>query len=180
MLSAKDGVDTLGLKKLTERVRIEIRNVCVSVFYATCNDISVIYKREKGRDLTQSYDKSPYTNRNVKMSKWQHEQRHKKFDYTAVADRLRTAQMCRRTEEEVVPTVELPTPLTCLWRHCTGPSLRISQKQKRNTEGCSKFKSPETSSGEIGLDIRTWKPIFSHVKFIERTRQIIRQEKSNQ
>ena len=23
-------------------------------------------KREKGRDLTQSYDKSPYTNRNVK------------------------------------------------------------------------------------------------------------------
>ena len=98
MLSVKDGVDTLGLKKLTDRVRIEIRNVCVSVFFATCNDISVIYV---------------------------------------------TAQMCRRTEE-VVPTAELPTPLTCLWRHCTGPSLSISQKQKRNTEGCSKFKSPET------------------------------------
>ena len=28
-------------------------------------------------------------------------------------------------------------------------------KQKRSTEGCSKFKSPQTSSGEIGLDIRT-------------------------
>ena len=27
--------------------------------------------------------------------------------------------------------------------------------QKRSTEGCSKFKSPETSSGEIVLDIRT-------------------------
>ena len=26
-------------------------------------------KREKGRDLTQSYDKSPYTNRNVKRAK---------------------------------------------------------------------------------------------------------------
>ena len=25
--------------------------------------------REKGRDLTQSYDKSPYTNRNVKKAK---------------------------------------------------------------------------------------------------------------
>ena len=43
--------------------------------------------REKGRDLTQSYDKSPYTNRNVKRAKWQHKQR---FDYTAVANRLRT------------------------------------------------------------------------------------------
>ena len=49
--------------------------------------------REKGRDLTQSYDKSPYTctNRNVKREPWQHKQRHKKFDYTAVADRLKTA-----------------------------------------------------------------------------------------
>ena len=44
--------------------------------------------REKGRDLTQSYDKSPYTNRNVKRAKLQHKQRHKKFD-TAVSDRLR-------------------------------------------------------------------------------------------
>ena len=27
------------------------------------------YLKEKGRDLTQSYDKSPYTNRNVKRAK---------------------------------------------------------------------------------------------------------------
>ena len=47
-------------------------------------------RREKGRDLTQSYDKIPYTNKNVKRAKWQHKQRHKKFDYTAVVDRLRT------------------------------------------------------------------------------------------
>ena len=30
-------------------------------------------EREKGRDLTQSYDKSPYTNRNVKRAKWTNE-----------------------------------------------------------------------------------------------------------
>ena len=46
--------------------------------------------KEKGRDLTQSHDKRPYTNGNVKRAKCQHKQRHKKFDYTAVADRLRT------------------------------------------------------------------------------------------
>ena len=34
--------------------------------------------REKGRDLTQSYDNDPYTSRNVKRAKWQHKQRHKK------------------------------------------------------------------------------------------------------
>ena len=39
---------------------------------------NVMVWREKGRDLTQSYDKSPYTNRNVKRAKWQHKQRHKK------------------------------------------------------------------------------------------------------
>ena len=33
---------------------------------------------EKGKDLTQSYDKSPYTSRIVKRAKWQHKQRHKK------------------------------------------------------------------------------------------------------
>ena len=44
-------------------------------------------EREKGRDLTQSYDKSPYTNRNVKRAKWQHKQRHKK---SSIKQRLRT------------------------------------------------------------------------------------------
>ena len=32
----------------------------------------LLIQREKGRDLTQSYDKSPYTNKNVKRAKWQH------------------------------------------------------------------------------------------------------------
>ena len=39
---------------------------------------SSVFIRKKRRDLTQSYDKSPYTNRNVKRAKWQHKQRHKK------------------------------------------------------------------------------------------------------
>ena len=45
---------------------------------------------EKGRDLTQSYDKSPYT---TEMSKGHNDNTNnatKKFDYRAVADRLRT------------------------------------------------------------------------------------------
>ena len=50
-----------------------------------------MFQGQKGWDLTQFYDKSPYTNRNVKRAKWQHKQRHKKFDKTAIADRLRTA-----------------------------------------------------------------------------------------
>ena len=46
----------------------------------------VLSAREKGRYLTQSYDKIPCTSRNVKRTK----QRNKKFDYTAIADRLMT------------------------------------------------------------------------------------------
>ena len=69
---------------------------------------------EKGRDLTQSYDKSPYTNRNVKRAKWQHQQRHKKFDYTAVADRLRTVSLSNYGHPTGVVNLvygpNLPTP----------------------------------------------------------------------
>ena len=46
-------------------------------------------KEKKERDLTQSFNKNPYTNRKVKRAKGQHKQCHKKFDYTAIADRLR-------------------------------------------------------------------------------------------
>ena len=50
----------------------------------------MMIREKKGRYLTQSYDKSPYTNRNVKRAKWQQKQRNKKLDYTAIADRLKT------------------------------------------------------------------------------------------
>ena len=55
---------------------------------STCTCIWII--KRKGRNLTQSPDKRPYTNKNIKKAKWQHKQLHIKFDYTAVADRLRT------------------------------------------------------------------------------------------
>ena len=48
--------------------------------------------REKGRDLTQSYDKNPIP---VETSKGQSDNTNnatKKFDYTAIADRLRTVR----------------------------------------------------------------------------------------
>ena len=66
-----------------------IRNKCDHHWWHICpNNINVCCKTrvlhrykiswEKGIDLTQSYDKSPYTNRNIKRAKWQHKQRHKK------------------------------------------------------------------------------------------------------
>ena len=46
-------------------------------------------QREKGRDLTQSYDKSPYTRRRIQNETWQHKNATKNVDYTTIADRLR-------------------------------------------------------------------------------------------
>ena len=61
----------------------------ISIYYHFYySQILISIKRKKGRDLTQSYDKNPYTNRNVKSDNIYNAT--KKFDYTAVADRLRT------------------------------------------------------------------------------------------
>ena len=45
---------------------------------------------KKGRDLTQSYDKSPYTHRKIQKATWQHKNATKIFDYTTITNRLRT------------------------------------------------------------------------------------------
>ena len=42
------------------------------------------------KDLTESYGKSLYTNRNLKKAKWQHKNATKKFDYPAILDGRRT------------------------------------------------------------------------------------------
>ena len=47
-------------------------------------------RREKGSDLTQSCDKSPYTGRKIQRATWQHKNATKNFDYTTIVDRLRT------------------------------------------------------------------------------------------
>ena len=70
----------------TERSADYVRQTLIIRKYKTKTERSsnvrgqTLIIREKGRDLIQSYDKSPYTNRNVKSAKWQHKQRHKKFD----------------------------------------------------------------------------------------------------
>ena len=45
-----------------------------------------MYMGEKGRDLTQSYDKSPYTHRKIQKPKWQH----KNATKTSITQHLRT------------------------------------------------------------------------------------------
>ena len=44
------------------------------------------YEREKGRDLIQSYYKSPYTNRTFKTTKWKHKDAYKMFAQQLQAD----------------------------------------------------------------------------------------------
>ena len=46
--------------------------------------------REKERDLTQSYDKSPYTDRKIQKATWSHKNATKNFDFTTISDQLRT------------------------------------------------------------------------------------------
>ena len=41
---------------------------------------------KKGRDLTQSYDKNPYTDRTIQKATWQH----KNATKTSITQRLRT------------------------------------------------------------------------------------------
>ena len=48
------------------------------------------WDREKEGDLTQSYDKTPYTNRKFENQRTTHTNATKNFDYTTIADRLRT------------------------------------------------------------------------------------------
>ena len=49
------------------------------------------YKEKKGRDLTQSYDKSPYFHRKVQKAVTTQNKTKQNFDYTTIADRLTTA-----------------------------------------------------------------------------------------
>ena len=51
---------------------------------------------EKEGDLTQSYDKTPYTNRKFENQRTTHK-RHQNFDYTTIADRLRTVSWSNKS-----------------------------------------------------------------------------------
>ena len=52
--------------------------------------ICINLQGEKEGDLTQSYDKTPYTNRKFENQRTTHTNATKNFDYTTIADRLRT------------------------------------------------------------------------------------------
>ena len=47
---------------------------------------NIQYLHEKGRDLTQSFDKSPYTDRKIQKATWQH----KNATKTSITQRLQT------------------------------------------------------------------------------------------
>ena len=65
---------------------------------------------KKKRDLTQSYDETPYTNRKFN-NQFEFELLVFYVTCNGISVIYVTAQMCRRTEEEeVVPTVGLQTP----------------------------------------------------------------------
>ena len=51
----------VGTKMQTKRSRLNPANI-----------LTVFFTRGKGRDLTQSYDKSPYTHRKMQKATWQH------------------------------------------------------------------------------------------------------------
>ena len=71
--------------------------------------------REKGRDLTQSCDKSPYTHRKIQQATWQQKTPPKNVDYTTIADRLRTVSWSNNSHPPgvVKPNYERSTfPLT--------------------------------------------------------------------
>ena len=74
-----------------------------------------VSKREKGRDLTQACDKNPYTHRTIQKATWQHKNATKNFDYTTIADRLRTVSWSSSSHPTgvVKPVYERSTfPLT--------------------------------------------------------------------
>ena len=60
--------------------------------------------RQKGGDLTQSYDKSPYTNGIVKRAKWQHKQRHNKDDSQQAEVRLPKIHLWDQQQGSVCPS----------------------------------------------------------------------------
>ena len=71
----------------------------------------LLINRKKGRYLTQSYDKSSYTNRQIQKAKWQHKHASKYFDYTTIAD-LGQSNESHQTGM-VKPVYGMPTfPLT--------------------------------------------------------------------
>ena len=52
--------------------------------------VFIIYQRNKERDLTLFYDKSPYTNKKFQKGKMTTQNATTKLDYTTIEDRIMT------------------------------------------------------------------------------------------
>ena len=75
--------------------------------------------REKGRDLTQSYDKSPYIDRKIQKATRQHKNATKNFYYTTITQRYRRRTVSWSNDSHptgvVKPVYVTPTfPLTTI------------------------------------------------------------------
>ena len=71
--------DTLGIRRTYSRLKLPASSRGYITLSAMRNEYTM---REKGRDLTQSYDKSLYTHRKIQTAKCQHQ--------TSIAQLLRT------------------------------------------------------------------------------------------
>ena len=67
--------------------------------------------REKGRDLTQTYDNSPYTHRKIPKATSQQKNITNNFDYTMIANQLRTVSWSNDSHPigVVKPAYRIPT-----------------------------------------------------------------------
>ena len=104
----------LDILKLHSTKMYESLCCVITIFKKVTTVISVLNMREKGRDLTQSYDKAPTPTENPK-SNLITQKRHQNFDYTTIADRLRTVSWGNHshTTGVVKPVNGIPTlPLT--------------------------------------------------------------------
>ena len=85
-------------------------------------------QRDKGRCLTQSYDKSPFTHRKIQKATWKHKNATKNFDNTTIADQLRTVSLSNSSHPTGVikPVYERTTfPLTATAMYSNGHTSYI-------------------------------------------------------
>ena len=127
---------------------------------------------------------SPYTNKNVKSEKWQHKQRHKKFDYTVIVDWLGMFSWSNYSHPTGVvnrfkgPTFPLPATAVLSKGHtrwsekgwCDKPT-NLQFQSIMNTENLDALKCYKSTK----VDRRTWlyMPSGTHWSTSSDTHQVV-------
>ena len=96
------------------RISVKIHGFAKKLALASVRFDSMVV-REKGRALTQSYDKSIYTHRKFQRATLKHKNAANNFDYPTIADRLRMVSWGNDSHPTgvVKPVYGIPTfPLT--------------------------------------------------------------------